>query len=58
MELDPQCPANSKTSNDGNPAENASASKEEVTLPKLSPQEFRQWNHMADHMNLYVSLNQ
>lgn len=23
-------------------------------LPKLSPQEFRQWNHMSEHMDMFV----
>ena len=54
MELDPQCPADVKASKSEQENENDKSKTDETTLPKLSPQEFRQWNHMADEMNLYV----
>lgn len=53
MELNPQCPVDSKASKSEHASENA-ACESDASLPKLSPQEFRQWNHMADHMNLFV----
>ena len=55
MELDPQCPANAEDMKKDGSAEKDVSSKEEPTLPKLSSQEFRQFNHVAEHMNLYVS---
>jgi hypothetical protein len=58
MELDPQCPANTEALKGDESTEKDATSKEETTLPKLSAQEYRQFNHMAEHMNLYVSIGQ
>jgi hypothetical protein len=55
MELDPQCPADVKASKSEEETKNDESKMEATALPKLSPQEFRQFNRMADEMNLYVS---
>lgn len=38
------------------PTEAAAPNKEEQDLPKLSPQEFRIYNRLAEHMDMFVSL--
>lgn len=38
------------------PTDVAAPKKEEQDLPKLSPQEFRIYNRMAEHMDMFVSL--
>lgn len=37
------------------PTDVAAPKKEEQDLPKLSPQEFRIYNRMAEHMDMFVS---
>lgn len=37
------------------PTEVAAPNKEEQALPKMSPQEFRVFNRMAEHMDMFVS---
>jgi len=36
------------------PTEAAAPKQEEQDLPKLSPQEFRTYNRMAEHMDMFV----
>lgn len=43
----PKCPEPTRVATE--------AKIEEPELPKLSPQEFRQWNHMSEHMDMFVS---
>lgn len=38
------------------PTDAAAPKKEQQDLPKLSPQEFRVYNRMAEHMDMFVSL--
>jgi len=38
------------------PTEVAAPKKEEQDVPKLSPQEFRIYNRMAEHMDMFVGL--
>ena len=38
------------------PTEASVPNQEEKALPKLSAQEFRQYNRMAEHMNYFVSI--
>lgn len=38
----------------GAPTEAAQTKKEEQDLPKLSPAEFRVYNRMAEHMDMFV----
>lgn len=38
------------------PTKEAAPKQEEQNLPKLSPQELRIYNRMADHMDMFVSL--
>ena len=38
------------------PTEVAAPKKEEQDVPKLSPQEFRVYNRMAEHMDMFVRL--
>lgn len=40
------------------PTEAAAPQKEEQDVPKLSPQEFRVYNRMAEHMDMFVCLRQ
>lgn len=42
----PQCQSN--------PSDMSGPQKQEQTLPKLSPQEFKIYNRMAEHMNYFV----
>lgn len=44
----PACP--------GNPSDSSEPQKKEQTLPKLTPQEFKIYNRMAEHMNYFVRL--
>lgn len=37
------------------PTDAAAPNKEQQDLPKLSPQEFRVYNRMAEHMDMFVS---
>lgn len=39
------------------PTHVAAPEKEEQDLPKLSPQEFRIYNRMAEHMDMFVSFS-
>lgn len=38
------------------PTDAAAPKKEQQALPKLSPQEFRVYNRMAEHMDMFVSM--
>lgn len=40
------------------PTEAAAPAKEDQDVPKMSPQEFRVYNRMAEHMDMFVSLKQ
>ena len=39
------------------PTEASVPKQDEQALPKLSAQEFRQYNRMAEHMNYFVSMS-
>ena len=46
----PKCPQPTKVSKEPKKEEK----QQNEDLPKLSPQEFRQFNHMSEHMDMFV----